>query len=301
MFKTTLLAAIAATALMAPRVAAAEGYANAHLLVNVDTIAPKTHVVTEIGERAFELEGIVLIDVRPAAAFEAGHIPGARQLDPDAVADPNAPVAGALRPVEELARLLGDLGISANSEVVFYDDRGGFHAARMFWLMEYLGHRKARVLNGGLDAWSAAGHKLESGPALPVAKAVFRPALTPRRHASAEYILAHRDDPATLVIDVRPEALFAKGHIPWAKNVPWTGNLEADETMKSPAALTAHFRAAGVTPEANIVVHCQNGLASAHSYLALRLLGHRQVRTYHRSWAEWGTADDLPKSKPTEG
>ncbi|MEL6198195.1 MAG: rhodanese-like domain-containing protein, partial [Pseudomonadota bacterium] len=132
--RKTLFAAVAAAALLAPPAALAEGYANPHLLMTVERLAPQMEVITEIGERTFELDGMVLIDVRPQAAYEAGHVPGARRIDPDAVADPYAPVGGALRPVEELAAMIGALGISADTEVVFYDDKGGFHAARMFWL-----------------------------------------------------------------------------------------------------------------------------------------------------------------------
>jgi len=113
--------------------------------------------------------------------------------------------------------------------------------------------------------------------------------------------MERRDDAETVVIDVRPTSLFEKGHIPWAKNIPWSGNLNEDNTMKPAEALRERFAEFGVTPESNIVVHCQDGLASSHSYFALRLMGYPRLRTYHRSWAEWGEADDLPKTTPQAG
>jgi len=126
--------------------------------------------------------------------------------------------------------------------------------------------------------------------------AVFQAALAPRRHASAGDVLAHREEPRRVLIDVRPQKLFAQGHIPWAINVPWSQNLGGDGRFLSASALRSHFAAHGVTPQSNVIMHCQIGLASAHSYVALRLLGFPQVRVYHRSWAEWGKDPSLPKA-----
>lgn len=279
------LRALAVVAAMsAPSVPAmADSYTNPHLLMSPADVAA-----------GLDVGNLVVLDVRPNSAFMDGHIPGARQLDPDAVADPDSPIDGALRPMAEIATMLGDLGVAAGTHVVLYDDKGGFHAARMFWLLEYMGHRRVSLLNGGIQAWEASEQTLEKGEAMPIKRQRFAPALTSRRHATADWILERRNDPQTLVVDVRPTAAFDRGHIPWALSIPWKGNLNADKTMKSGDALRAHFAEHGVTPDHTIVVHCQNGLASAHSYFALRLIGFPQIRTYHRSWAEWGTADDLP-------
>lgn len=266
----------------------ADDYSNAHLLSDANTVAANTS------------ENLVLIDVRSAEAFAQGHIPGAMHLEPDVVADPAAPVGGTLRPIAEIVDMLTDLGVSADAQVVLYDDKGGFHAARMFWLLEYLGHRQVSLLDGGIHAWQHAGHALSTEPSTAPEKADFSPALTARRHATADWILERETDENTIVIDVRPASLFNDGHIPWATNIPWKGNLNADKTMKSADELQAHFAGHGIASGSNIVVHCQNGLASAHSYFALRLIGYAKVRTYHRSWAEWGSAGDLPVHVPTD-
>ncbi len=264
---------------------AASDYANADLLMTADALA----------ERGGS-ENLLVLDIRPLEAFREGHIPGAVQIDPNAVVEPDSPVSGDLRSIDDLARLLGDHGVAADQEILLYDDKGGFHAARMFWLLEYLGHQNVSLLNGGLKAWTGAGHALETGDARAVEARRFVPAITPRRFASAEYILEREGDQNTLVVDVRPTKMYDAGHIPWAQSIPWKGNLTEAGTMKTADELLAHFAAAGVTPDKNVVVHCQSGLASSHSYVALRLLGFPRVRTYHRSWAEWGEASDLPKA-----
>ncbi|WP_419914339.1 sulfurtransferase [Hoeflea sp.] len=238
---------------------------------------------------------VIVIDVRPRDAFDEGHIPGARHLDPNAVAAEHSPVSGSLRAIGEIESLLGTLGVSADRRIVFYDDRGGFHAARMLWLMEYLGHQNVAVLNGGLTGWQEAGGPLTTDAAVAF-PARFQGALSPRRHATADDVLEHRRAPDGVLIDVRPPKMYDEGHIPWAINIPWSKNLGDDGRFLPADALMAHFKGCGVTPEHNVIMHCQVGLASSHSYVALRLLGFPRVRVYHRSWAEWGGDPALPKA-----
>ncbi len=236
---------------------------------------------------------LVIVDVRPRAAYDDSHIPGAVHLAADDLIDPNTPVEGDLWSEEVLVNLIRTRGIWADDHVVIYDDRGGFHAARLFWLLEYFGHRHVSILDGGFPAWQAAGHDTSTVNPF-VYPSDFSPSLSPRRMASADWLLEHRNDDGLVVIDVRGADAYAAGHIPWAANIPWVENLDDDDTMRPLDDLRAHFAAHGVTPDSNIAVHCQNGKAAAHSYFVLRLLGFPQVRVYDRSWAEWGSAGDLP-------
>ncbi|GAB5471873.1 MAG: hypothetical protein Kilf2KO_49030 [Rhodospirillales bacterium] len=288
-----LSAALGATALPSLSWAASPVYANMHLLME-PTELRRRPTFSGASKSDDDSDAILLVDVRPRAAFDAGHIAGAHHLDPNAVVAGHSPVDGSLQALPAIEALLSALGISADRRVVLYDDQGGFHAARMFWLLEYLGHRKVSLLNGGLTAWMALDGTLTQDTHDPAA-ASFQAAPSPRRHATADYILAHRNDENTLVVDVRPAKVHAAGHIPWAINVPWSQNRAEDMRFKSAEDLMAHFKAQGITPQHNVVLHCQTGLASAHSYVALRLLGFPRVRVYHRSWAEWGSDPSLPR------
>lgn len=279
---------------LAPRLGFAQSstYAHPELLMDVDVLA------AIIGEDGQQLQSsdhghLAIVDVRPAEDYILAHIPGALHLDPNAVVAEGSPVDGSLRSESEIAGMLGALGLDAQTRIVFYDDRGGFHAARMFWLLEYLGHRNVALLNGGLTAWQNAGGGMSTE--LPIStQRVFGIAPMPRRLATADYLLQMRDDPQSIVVDVRPEHMYAEGHIPWAINVPWARNLDEDKLFLPADALSAHFAGHGVTPDRNVIIHCQVGLASSHSYAALRLLGYPRVRVYHRSWAEWGADPALP-------
>lgn len=263
---------------------------------------PNPQLLTSAAELAVMLNrrDVRVIDVRSRAAYDSGHIPGALHLGADDVIDPKAPVDGVLRPTAELAGMIGRRGIDKDVHVVLYDDKGGFHAARLFWMFEYFGHQKVSILNGGIQKWLAENRKLSRTRAK-VQPAAFAPTLMARRTASADWLLDRRNDADVVVIDVRPASLFDEGHIPWATNIPWAKNLAADKTTKSADELRAHFAAFGVKPEKNVAVHCQNGKAAAHSYFTLRLLGFPRVRAYDRSWAEWGAADDLPKASGAKG
>jgi len=295
MTRRTFGGLVAATVLL-PSIgfASPNGYAFPELLQSVEDLIPVVGWAPD-GRPEYEAAGMIVIDVRTREEFEAGHVPGARHLEPNAVVAGDAPVAGELRAEAEIVGLLEDLGVSTTRRIVLYDDRGGFHAARMFWLLEYLGHGDVAVLNGGYSAWVAADGPVATA-ALKETAAAFSPAPMPRRLGTADYVLSHRGNSETVVIDVRPPDLFAKGHIPWAMNIPWSKNLGENGLFLPADALRAHFEAHGVTPDRNVVIHCQEGLASSHSYVALRLLGYPRVRVYHRSWAEWGNDPTLPRA-----
>lgn len=264
--------------------AADRGYANPQLLTETGQL-----------EQMMEVAELRIVDVRPREAYDAGHIPGAIHLGADDVIDADSHVEGALLPEATLAEMLGSRGIGKDTPVVLYDDKGGFHAARLFWMLEYFGHRQPSVLNGGFPKWQAEARPVTTAEPAFTARA-FTVTPTPRRLATADWLLERQDDRSVVVIDVRPAKLYNAGHIPWAKSVPWKQNLADDGTLKPAPELLAHFGRQGITPEKNVAVHCQQGKAAAHSYFTLRVLGFPRVRSYDRSWAEWGAAEDLPKT-----
>ncbi|MEM9369431.1 MAG: sulfurtransferase [Planctomycetota bacterium] len=284
----------AAVALSTGQVKADSGYANPEILMQPEDLLSRV-AVDQLSKPAYERDGVILIDVRMRAEYESGHIPGARFLEPNAVVAEHSPVSGSLKSEEALSALLGDLGITSDHRVVFYDDRGGFHAARMLWLLEYLGHRNVAVLNGGLTAWIDAGGPTTTEE-IDHETTRFDAAVSPRRYASAEDVLAGRENSLGVLIDVRPPSFYKEGHIPWATNIPWSRNLGENGRFLEPSALRAHFEENGVTPDKHVIMHCQVGLASSHSYVALRLLGYPSIQVYHRSWAEWGADPSLPRS-----
>jgi len=248
---------------------------------------------------------VILVDTRPAADFHAGHLSGARHFDPFPFHHIDTSERGVAEFGAQLQWIFSALGISASDTVVFYENESGMRAARGQWALEYAGHPRAKMLDGGLKA--AASENAS------VVKSVdkFAPAdfqLSPRAEILATYpmLLEKLGRPDVQIFDVRSDAEYfgervrAKhgGAIPGAVHQDWTAALAADGTVKSPAELRAQFEALGLDPAAEIVPYCQGGYRAAHAYLALKIAGYPKVRNYLGSWAEWGNRDDLPREHP---
>lgn len=237
------------------------------------------------------------------AQYLGGHVPGAVHVYwPRDLSTESGPVPNLLPTTDQVADKLGRLGIGDNSVVVGYDAEGGHQAARLWLVMTYYGHGGFKLLDGGIQRWTAEGHRLTQDDVRPPA-AIF----TPKSPAEGLRIRADEleqrlGDPGMALLDVRREAEFRGtearaargGRIPGAQHFPWQGNVRSDWTFLSPEEIRARHEAAGITPDQEIVTYCQAGVRAAHTALALRLAGYPRVRVYDGSWAEWGNNPDLP-------
>jgi len=247
----------------------------------------------------------LLLDVRPAHEYAAGHLPGAVHLDLWGLSlgdtDP-APLRAFLAIIEHLFALRG---VSRDRGVVIYEDVSGMRAARAFWFLEYFGHPDVRVLDGGVRAWREAGLVLATGGHAP-AESRWSGAREDARLATWRDVQGALDRDEAVVLDVRSDAEYRGeavraargGAIPGAVHVEWTRALTAEGRFRSAAELKALYEDAGVTPDREVIPYCQGAYRAAHTYLALRLLGYPRVRNYLGSWREWGDRADLPIVSP---
>jgi thiosulfate/3-mercaptopyruvate sulfurtransferase len=203
---------------------------------------------------------------------------------------------------ESVAAWLQSLGMTNKSQVVVYDRNGANYCGRLWWMLKWLGHDAVAVLDGGLQAWEAAGGALDSGEPLakpPSQSATdafeLKPAL--REWVSTSELAPQVGRPSLTLIDARGAARYrgevepidpVAGHIPGALNRPFTDNLNAEGFFKSPEQLRSEFDSllSGRNPQ-TVVHHCGSGVSAVPNILAMELAGLGVTRLYPGSWSEW--------------
>ncbi len=231
------------------------------------------------------------------AAYERGHVPGAIHLDlDDDLSVPGGPGRHPLPDPAAFARRMGGAGIGVEHRVVAYDDAGGWVGARLWWMLERLGHPWVRVLDGGIGAWMAArGPLVTEVPAWPEAS------FEPRSGWSGTI---DRDElrrrlGTVVLLDARAAARYrgevepidpAAGHIPTALSAPYEQNLGPDGRFLPVEALAARFQDLGADGTTEVVTYCGSGTSALHHALAMRLLGLPDPTLYVGSWSDWSTA-----------
>ena len=234
----------------------------------------------------------------PVSEFALGHIPTARFFDIDDISDHRSALPHMVPPVEKFMSRVRALGVGDGHQIVVYDSKGLFSAARVWWLFRMMGHDKIAVLDGGLPKWVADGNPLDK------AKPVIRDrhmTVQPQPHmvrdvtqvAYASKLLDHE------IIDARASARFRgeapeprqglrAGHIPGSKNLPFTQLLNGDHTMKTTAEMADEFQKAGVNLSKPVITTCGSGVTAAVLSLALERMGKIDHALYDGSWTEWG-------------
>ncbi len=265
--------------------------------------------LASIPELASLREAVTLLDLRPAEDFAVGHIEGAKPLDLYGVSLSDSSEAPLNAFLGIFKTLFGSRGVSMDKPVVVYDHESGERAARAVWLLAVLGHPDARILDGGSNAWIAAGHKLVKvgkAPA-PVDPAKAPPTPPPFRGEVNSDLIATRfdvhraiGDPAFAIVDVRRESEHrgtekrAKraGTIPGAVHVFWREHLDEQGAFLPPGEIRALYESKGVTRDLTVIPVCQGGYRSANTFIALHSAGYENVKNYVSSWGEWGNRDD---------
>jgi len=240
----------------------------------------------------------------PKAEYDAAHIPGARFFDIDDISDARSDLPHMAPPIEKFMSRLRAMGVGDGHQVVVYDGAGLMSAARVWWLFRLMGQENVAVLDGGLPKWQAEGRETEDMPPVPRDRHMtvrFQNQLvrdvTQVAHASK--LGDPQIDDARAAARFRgdapePRAGLRAGHIPGARNVPFTELLNDDKTMKTPEETRAIFEAAGVDLSKPVITSCGSGITAAVLALALERLGHRKWSLYDGSWAEWGMFPTVP-------
>jgi len=212
---------------------------------------------------------------------------------------------------DQLSSFLSDAGVTAETTLVLYGDNNNWFAAYAFWLLKYYGHKDVRLINGGRKKWVAEGKPLtEHFPIYPAS--VYKvESVSPELRVTRDYVIGILNAANRGLVDVRsPDEYTGKiiaplgmsetaqrgGHIPGAKNIPWSQAVNEDGTFKSKEDLLALYGGKGISQDLKVVVtYCRIGERSSHSWFVLKyLLGYPDVRNYDGSWTEWGNLINAP-------
>jgi thiosulfate/3-mercaptopyruvate sulfurtransferase len=263
----------------------------------------------------------------PAAGekqYLAAHIPGAVYADLDhALSDKGTPdphtgepqphagaASGGRHPLpsrEKFAMWLSQVGFANDMQAVVYDRNGANYCGRLWWMLKWAGHDAVAVLDGGLQAWQAAGGAVRAGEEASHFQSNFELGAPLRRLVSTDEVVARLRDPAHTLVDARAPQRFrgevepldpVAGHIPGAVNRPFAHNLGADGRFKPPGQLRAEFEQllAGRDP-ANVVHQCGSGVSAVPNLIAMELAGFPPAGLYAGSFSEWCRTPGLPVEK----
>ncbi|MCG5501327.1 rhodanese-like domain-containing protein [Ectothiorhodospira lacustris] len=253
-----------------------------------------------------EERNLLIIDLSKPQIFMQAHLPGAVAVDFRRLQRTGSPVPGLIPGHLEMEALLSEIGLTPDRHVVAYDDEGGGWAGRFLWLLETIGHRHYSYLNGGIHAWVDDELPIKSGSPSrrPQATEYRFEELDSSTHVDLEYLLAHHKDPDVVVWDARSFEEYAGiqiiahngGHIPGAVHFEWTSALDQGRSLRirDRGTLLKELAILGITPDKEVITHCQTHHRSGLTWLVGRLLGFPRIRAYPGSWAEWGNTLDAP-------
>ncbi|MEW5785685.1 MAG: rhodanese-like domain-containing protein [Bacillota bacterium] len=249
-------------------------------------------------------EQVVLVDMQESAAYAAGHIDGAVNIERNEVVI-NTPYPNLLAPQAQVAQVLGSRGIDRETTVLIYDDSNNMDAARLWWTMMVYGHENVSVVSGGFEALKQAG--------LPVSVEV--PAVTAKIYeageidrsllAAMEDVEAQVKDPQDdiILLDTRTRDEYTSGTIPGALLVDYSENIFDDGTYKPVQQILINYKNKGITADKEIIVFCAVSVRGSQTLLALYNAGYRNVKLYDAAWVEYSDVGFFPESDdvPVEG
>ena len=234
--------------------------------------------------------------------FLAAHIPGARFLDIDEAADTSSAAPHMLPSAGEFGAAMEELGIGKDDRIIVYDNSPTRTAARGWFMLRHFGATNVAILDGGFQKWLSEGRPTEKG------KAAKRAARFEAAERTDEVVTKRQIHSGLGVplVDARGRARFegteadprpgvASGHIPGARNLPYSDLYNPDGTLKSAEEIRRLFVAAGADPDRPFVASCGSGVTANSLIFAARLLGNRDTRLYDGSWSEWGADPKTPK------
>ncbi len=239
---------------------------------------------------------VIIVSTRQASDYSSKHIDGAINIDHKSLYKTDG-VSSMLKSTNEIAKIFGEKGISANSKIVIYDTGSNKAAGRLYWIFKYMGASDVNILDGHLKGWGKVRGKVTKN-ATKITPTTFNAAPDKAILTDMAYVKAHKGDANVVLLDVRSADEFAGkdtdknlkryGHIPGAVNLEYKAVVNEDGTIKSKDEITKAMNAAGVTSDKEIILYCATSVRAGIVYMALKdILGYPNVKVYDGAYYEW--------------
>jgi len=258
-------------------------------------------------QKRLDEPGLRLLDARPRADYDKGHIPGAVWVDARAV-EKMAAKPGALADRAAWESWIAPLGIGPETDVLIYDANRQLAAARLWWLLSYLGVKKVGLLDGNFPLWAGEGRPV-TAEVPKVEPKPFKVAFRGERHATKEDVLSAIKSRSAHIVDARSTGEYTGavkrskrgGHVPTACNLEWNNLVDEKGRFLDEVGLRAVLAKAGVREGEPVITHCQGGGRASVNAFVLERLGFK-TRNYYLGWSDWGNAADTPvETEPGSG
>jgi thiosulfate/3-mercaptopyruvate sulfurtransferase len=243
-------------------------------------------------------DNTIVIDSRPFSEYKNGHVPGAVNIDLFQLHWFDTTKRGIKDFNRQSRLLLSNIGISKDSKVIFYDNISGVSAARGVWLLLYFSHKKVCMLDGGFEKWKKGRYPIEV-KSNPLRNIRFMGKPNFKVIADANEVRRSLSNKNVVIVDARSRQEYdgsevraaRRGHIPSAKNIDWTRNVQ-NSIFKSKEKLSKIY--SKIPKDAQVITYCQGGYRAANAFLVFKMLGYKKIKMYLGSWAEWGNRLDFP-------
>ena len=267
---------------------------------------------TELSQK-YSREDYKVIDLRKPEKYRLGHIPNAINIWRNDIVNSEKDYGGMMAKRNAIESLFGKLGIKNGDQIIIYDDKGLCDAARLWWILDFYGYSKVKLLNGGFTKWKK-GNGLISLDTVVVEEASFTFTNSPDQkmhyYADISEVKNAISDSNVVLLDTREleeytgdfmkKGAYRSGRIPssywcnWSETVDYKNSTQFKDLEK----LKMIYASKGITPDKEIIVYCQSGVRSAHTTFVLtQLLNYPNVKNYDGSWIEWSYFKELPIEK----
>ena len=240
---------------------------------------------------------LVIVSAQKADKYATVHIKGSVNLPPADLVD-NEPIKYMNKSTAEIAKILGEKGISESNAIVLYDNGTSKYSGRLYWVLKYMGAKDVKILNGELEAWKAGRKPITKAPAS-LAAVTFTADVQPQYLATMSDINTATGSGAYIIVDARAADEFAgtdeetelrRGHIPGAVNVDYKSLLDSKGKLKSKEALAEIYAAQGVTSDKTVIIYCATSVRAGIEFMALSsILEYPNVKLYDGAFTEWQT------------